>query len=130
MLLQDLDMYDPNPTSLIPDPAPPPPPPPTHRALLIIHPHFFYIIMLQLGDKFLREKGFKHVHFLSADGALESYPPVSLLSRHFIPFCFHVIPPLLAFLFCNFFHVFILNLIGPIVKVALFCSPLVLKFIF
>ncbi|PUZ71241.1 hypothetical protein GQ55_2G298800 [Panicum hallii var. hallii] len=31
-----------------------------------------------LGDKFLREKGFKHVHFLSADGALESYPPMGM----------------------------------------------------
>lgn len=39
--------------------------------------HASYIIVLQLGDKFLREKGFKHVRFLSADGALESYPPVS-----------------------------------------------------
>ncbi|TVU10026.1 hypothetical protein EJB05_43530, partial [Eragrostis curvula] len=28
-----------------------------------------------LGEKFLRENGFKHVKFLSADGALESYPP-------------------------------------------------------
>ncbi|RLN32819.1 ATP phosphoribosyltransferase, chloroplastic-like [Panicum miliaceum] len=32
----------------------------------------------QLGDKFLREKGFKHVRFLSADGALESYPPMGM----------------------------------------------------
>ncbi|KAG0544208.1 hypothetical protein BDA96_02G255800 [Sorghum bicolor] len=31
-----------------------------------------------LGDKFLREKGFKHVRFLSADGALESYPPMGM----------------------------------------------------
>lgn len=31
-----------------------------------------------LGDKFLREKGFKHVLFLSADGALESYPPMGM----------------------------------------------------
>jgi ATP phosphoribosyltransferase len=45
-------------------------------ALLIIDP--CYIIVLQLGDKFLREKGFKHVHFLSADGALESYPPMGM----------------------------------------------------
>jgi hypothetical protein len=60
-------------------------------ALLIIDP--CYIIVLQLGDKFLREKGFKHVHFLSADGALESYPPVRLLSRHLIFFCFRATPP-------------------------------------
>jgi len=45
-------------------------------ALLIIDP--CYIIVLQLGDKFLREKGFKHVRFLSADGALESYPPMGM----------------------------------------------------
>jgi len=50
--------------------------------------------MLQLGDKFLREKGFKHVRFLSADGALESYPPVSLPSLHLISFCSLAIPPL------------------------------------
>ncbi|KAL5658535.1 hypothetical protein ACJX0J_031698, partial [Zea mays] len=31
-----------------------------------------------LGNKFLREKGFKHVRFLSADGALESYPPMGM----------------------------------------------------
>jgi hypothetical protein len=41
-----------------------------------------YTFVLQLGDKFLRERGFKHVRFLSADGALESYPPVRLLSLH------------------------------------------------
>ncbi|KAL6844727.1 hypothetical protein ACP4OV_025386 [Aristida adscensionis] len=31
-----------------------------------------------LGAKFLKEKGFKHVVFLSADGALESYPPMGM----------------------------------------------------
>ena len=118
MLLQDLDMYDPNPSSLIPPHLHPPMPHQstitthTHTALLIIHPS--YIIMLQLGDKFLREKGFKHVRFFSADGALESYPPVSLLSLHLISLCFLAIPPF-ALLFCICFHVFILNLIGPIV---------------
>lgn len=102
MLLQDLDMYDPNPSSLILAPHPHPPTPHqsnttthTHTALLIIHPS--YIIVLQLGDKFLREKGFKHVRFLSADGALESYPPVSVLSLHLISFCFLAIPPFVFF---------------------------------
>ncbi|TVU09994.1 hypothetical protein EJB05_43496 [Eragrostis curvula] len=33
-----------------------------------------------LGEKFLRENGFKHVKFLSADGALESYPPATLVA--------------------------------------------------
>jgi hypothetical protein len=36
--------------------------------------------LLQVGAKFLKEKGFKHVSFLSGDGALESYPAVRLLS--------------------------------------------------
>ncbi|KAK3133657.1 hypothetical protein QOZ80_6AG0539380 [Eleusine coracana subsp. coracana] len=31
-----------------------------------------------LGAKFLKEKGFKHIKFLSADGALESYPPMGM----------------------------------------------------
>ena len=66
-------------------------------ALLIIDP--CYIIVLQLGDKFLREKGFKHVRFLSADGALESYPPVRLLSLHSTFFCFHATPPFFLFSF-------------------------------
>ena len=71
-------------------------------ALLIIDP--CYIIVLQLGDKFLREKGFKHVRFLSADGALESYPPVRLLSLNLIFFCFHATPPFFFHLLhpCNY----------------------------
>ncbi|KAL6656234.1 hypothetical protein ACP70R_007060 [Stipagrostis hirtigluma subsp. patula] len=31
-----------------------------------------------LGAKFLKEKGFKHVKFLTADGALESYPAMGM----------------------------------------------------
>jgi hypothetical protein len=46
--------------------------------------HFFfllindlsYVVVMQLGAKFLKENGFKHVRLLSADGALESFPPV------------------------------------------------------
>ncbi|ONM55796.1 ATP phosphoribosyltransferase 2 chloroplastic [Zea mays] len=55
-----------------------------------------------LGNKFLREKGFKHVRFLSADGALESYPPVSLLPLHLFSFCFPC-DPLPFFASCIYF---------------------------
>jgi hypothetical protein len=103
VLLLDLDMYDPNSSSLIPAPRPTSSPL-LHTcaltALLIIHPS--YIIVLQLGNKFLREKGFKHVRFLSADGALESYPPVSLLPLHLFSFCFPC-DPLPFFASCIYF---------------------------
>ena len=43
-------------------------------------------IYLQVGAKFLKEKGFKHVSFLAGDGALESYPAVRLLSFYLFSF--------------------------------------------
>jgi hypothetical protein len=44
--------------------------------IILMHMSFFPLYK-QLGPKFLKEKGLKHVVITTADGALESYPAVS-----------------------------------------------------
>lgn len=41
----------------------------------------FLCLFSQLGPKFLRENGLKHVSFSTADGALEAAPAVIVLSE-------------------------------------------------
>ena len=84
-----------------------------------------YVIVLQLGAKFLKENGFKHVRLLSADGALESFPPVRFELLSFkISFCFFVILP-----FCSlyFFHLFIWNVDDTIRQDIHLCVTIVFK---
>jgi hypothetical protein len=67
--------------------------------------------VLQLGAKFLEERGFKHIKFLSADGALESYPPVSIWFPSF-SCC-------VSFFCVSFSHVFIRNQDYAMVKLPI-----------
>ncbi|TVU26419.1 hypothetical protein EJB05_28966, partial [Eragrostis curvula] len=49
--------------------------------LVVVHDaRVWTLSFVPCGDKFLKENDFKHVKLLSADGALESYPPVRFLS--------------------------------------------------